>query len=572
MDNAKSLADILIWRAINQTHRLAYRFLHEAEDEEIVCSYGELDRKARTIAEMLQSISKPGDRALLLYPPGLDFIFAFFGCLYAKIIPIPAYPPHPARLERTLPMIRGIVTDASPQVALVTSVLRDAVESKTEIISEFPQMNWQSTDTLKEQWSETREPLKYHSQDLAFIQYTSGSTGDPKGVMVSHGNILHNLGYIEGVFGLSPACNTVFWLPPYHDMGLIGGIFQGLYSGYPVNIFSHFSFLQKPYRWLEAVSRFRAYASGAPNFAYDLCVKKIKPEQRDSLDLSGWRVAFNGAEKVHYETLRKFAEYFAPCGFSKRAFLPCYGLAEGTLMVTGVQHDNLPITRNLVASELAQNKVRIAENGNADAVTAVGCGQVSTDQKIFIVNPDTGIPCADDEIGEIWVSGKSKTNGYWNKPLETRLAFDAYLSTHEDDSFLRTGDMGFIADGELFVTGRIKDLIISAGNNHYPGDIEKTVEHCHSAIRAMGCVAFSTTRGEEEKLVILVELDHKLNGQTDELMRTINSSVAEKHELHVFDIRFLRLGELRRTSSGKLKRSLCRKHYEEGQFNETIEI
>jgi acyl-CoA synthetase (AMP-forming)/AMP-acid ligase II len=353
MTNAKSLIDILSWRAINQSHQLAYRFLHE---EENVCSYGELDRKARAIAIKIQSISKPGDRVLLLYPPGLDFIFAYFGCLYAQVIAVPAYPPHPARLERTLPMIRGIIADSTPKVALVNRMLRDAIKSKTELIAEFPEMKWCSTELdTNEHWDEAWEPLKYLSKDLAFIQYTSGSTGDPKGVMVSHGNVLHNLSYIEKVFGLSPNSNTVLWLPPYHDMGLIGGILQALYSGYPITLFSHFSFLQKPYRWLEAISRFGASVSGAPNFAYDLCVKKIKPELRDSLDLSGWRIAFNGAEKVHHDTLTRFANYFQSCGFNRKAFVPCYGLAEATLLVTGTPHDSLPKTRNLIASELGQN-------------------------------------------------------------------------------------------------------------------------------------------------------------------------------------------------------------------------
>jgi acyl-CoA synthetase (AMP-forming)/AMP-acid ligase II len=470
-------------------------------------------------------------------------------------------------------MIRGIIVDANPKVALVNTVLRDAIKAKTELIKEFPEMNWYSNevDTI-EHWNETWEPLECLSEDLAFLQYTSGSTGDPKGVMVSHGNLLHNLSYIEKAFGLSPESNAVFWLPPYHDMGLIGGILQALYTGYPITLFSHFTFLQKPYRWLETISRYQATVSGAPNFAYDLCVKKIRPELRDSLDLSSWRVAFNGAEKVHHETLTRFTDYFQTCGFNSKAFWPCYGLAESTLMVTTGPYDNLSKTLNLVAQELGKNKVRISENNNGDIITLVGSGQISSNQKILIVNPDTHAPCASDEIGEIWIKGKSKTKGYWNNPAETELTFNAHLSNHQNGAYLRTGDLGFISDGELFITGRIKDLIISAGNNHYPNDIEKTIENSHPAINTLGCAAFSINGIEGEELIILVELDHKLNEQVEQIQKTITRAVSDKHELRIFDIRFLRRGELQRTSSGKLKRYLCRELYLKGHFNETIEI
>lgn len=569
MNKAKSIIDILDWRARKQTHQLAYRFLLDDVNDAIVCSYAELDRKARCIARNLQSITEPGDRVLLLFPPGLDFIFAYFGCLYAKVIAVPAYPPHPRRLERTLPMIRGIIKDASPKAALVTKTLYDVINSKTTVASEFPEINWSSTDVNANEPSYVdSEPPQCSTEDLAFIQYTSGSTDDPKGVMVSHGNILDNLGHIEKEFDLSAESNAVFWLPPYHDMGLIGGILQALYTGYPLTLLSHFSFLQKPYRWLQAISQFQANVSGAPNFGYDLCTKKIKPEQLDSLDLSRWRVAFNGAEKVHYETMTNFADYFQSCGFNKKAFSPCYGLAEATLMVTGGLYDRLPLTKNLVTSKLRQDKVRISSNNDADATKIVGCGHVSSNQKVLIVNPDTLEQCQADEIGEIWVSGKNKTQGYWNEPEETERTFNAQLSNGDNGAFLRTGDLGFITQRELFITGRIKDLIISGGNNHYPNDIEKTIEMSFPASNTLRGVAFSIQVDEEEKLVILVELNHKLVEKVELIKKTIIKSVTEKHELHIHDIRFIQLGELRRTSSGKLKRYLCRKHYLEGKFNE----
>ena len=563
-----SLVDILQWRAMNQPHQLAYRFLLDGEYDEVCLSYQELDQRARSIAALLQSSAKVGDRALLLYPPGLDFIVAYFGCLYARIIAIPAYPPHPNRLEKTLPTILRIAADAKPSVALLTSTLFENISSQNAIKNKFGTIKLLVTDCdevndLTGKWQQPG----IAGNDTAFLQYTSGSTTIPRGVMVTHSNLMHNLDLIEESFGLTSKSQTVFWLPPYHDMGLIG-ILQSLYTGYPVTLMPHLMFLQRPFRWLQAISRFRATCSGGPNFAYDLCIRKVKPEQREQLDLSSWEVAFNGAEPIYNKTLEQFADYFSYCGFRREAFLPCYGLAEATLMVVGAPKSRFPVTQNLMTSGLEQNQVIISPNKNEDTRTVVSCGKNMPNQKIRIVNAHTLALSPADQIGEIWVSGPSVASGYWNKPLESELTFGARLSDFNEGPFLRTGDLGFLHDGELYVTGRIKNLIISDGKNHYSHDIERTVEKSHPAIRLAGCAVFSISNSESEDIIVIAEIEHKITVKAEEVKKAIRQAVAIHHELHVDDIRLISPGGIPRTTSGKIKHYLCKTNYIAGSMNE----
>ncbi|HEU4901147.1 MAG TPA: fatty acyl-AMP ligase, partial [Flavisolibacter sp.] len=385
------------------------------------------------------------------------------------------------------------------------------------------------------------------------------STTTPKGVMITHSNLLHNLGFIEKSFGQSENSHAVIWLPPYHDMGLIGGILQPLYTGYPATLFPHMLFLQRPFRWLQAISRFKATTSGGPNFAYDLCLQKIKPEQRDLLDLHSWEVAFNGAEPVHAKTLEQFAEYFAPCGFRQEAFLPCYGLAEATLLVTGGPKGRPVVKQHLLNAGLAQNKVVSSAESNADTRTVVGCGHNLSNQKIVIVNPETCEPCPADEIGEIWVSGDSVAGGYWNNPNEASLNFAARLSNGEGP-FLRSGDFGFVKDGELHITGRLKNLLIADGKNHYPHDLERTVEGSHPAIVPAGSAVFSMDE-RPERIVVIAEIKHWPEIKPEEVIKAIRSAVSSSHGLHVDDIRLTAPGGIPKTTSGKKKHFLCREHY-----------
>lgn len=532
-------------------------------------SYEGLDRRARAISAMLRSAGKPGDRALVLLPPGLDFVAAYFGCLYSQFIAIPVNSPHRFRMDRASSRLSGIAADATPSLGLTTSSLFLAIKEQGTPSPELRNIRWlvvdrPDVDSLADNWI----PTEIDVEDIAFLQYTSGSTTEPKGVVVSHANIMHNLTLSEKCFGLSSESQAVIWLPPYHDMGLIGGILQPLRNGFPVTLMSPAMFLQRPFRWLQSMSRFRATISGAPNFAYDLCFRKIKPEQREALDLRNWDVAFNGAEPVNHKTVETFSSYFAPCGFRPEAFTACYGLAEATLMVSGGLKRERPLVREFRTSSLVQNHVEPAVGVEGDAQTLVSSGNAIGGQEIKIVDAETLEICDVNEVGEIWVRGPSVASGYWNKPSESDHTFRACLATTNEGPFLRTGDLGFLLEGELFVTGRLKDLIIIDGNNHYPQDIEKTVENSHPAIRPAGCAAFSANKGVGEYLVVIAEVENRFLTETDEIINSIRRSVAEHHDLSVQDIRLVRAGEIAKTTSGKIRRFVVRQNYLSGTREE----
>ncbi|MEO0374987.1 MAG: fatty acyl-AMP ligase, partial [Cyanobacteria bacterium P01_A01_bin.17] len=457
----ETLVELLRHRASHQPEQVAYTFLVDGEDEKIQWSYAELDRWADAIATHLQTLTEPGARILLLYPPGLDYIAAFFGCLYAGMIAVPAYPPRPNRsLER-------LETIAANSDATVVLTLNSILENLNRRIAEAPileRLAWRTTDALPPLPLQKTPDLT--SDSLAFLQYTSGSTAAPKGVKISHGNLLHNLKSLHRCFEVNAQSKGVFWLPLYHDMGLIGGVLQPLYSGRPAVLMPPLMFIQKPVRWLAAISREQATISGGPNFAYDLCIKKITEEQRATLDLSHWTLAFNGAESINPDTLDAFAETFASCGFRKEAFYPCYGMAEATLFISGGLKSQPPVLKTIQAEALTENKVVEAQPQDSRRQTLVSCGRSLFDQTLKIVDPETQQCCRASEIGEIWVSGPSIAQGYWQQPEQTAETFAAYL----DDSgpFLRTGDLGFLADGDVFFAGRMKDVIVLNGKNYYP--------------------------------------------------------------------------------------------------------
>lgn len=566
-----SLVNILRNRTINHPHQMTYRFLEDGELEEVVLTNEEVDRQARGIGAKIQSLSNEGDRALLLFPPGIDFISAYFGCLYAKVMAVPAYPPHPARIERTIQIIHSIILDAQPAVAILNQSLLDAIITNDVINKVFAGVRFLVIDDGEiEHWSGKWKQPDIKGDDIAFLQYTSGSTTMPKGVMVSHNNLLHNMELIGRCFGISHQSHGVIWLPPYHDMGLIGGILQPLYSGISVTLLPHMQFLQRPFRWLDAISRFKGNISGGPNFAFDLCVKKIKPEQRDQLDLSSWEVAFNGAEPVYHQTLDQFAEYFAPCGFDRKAFLPCYGLAESTLMVTGGPKDRKPTMKKINNSSMEQEKVVISDEHDNDCRVIVSSGQNMSNQKILIVNPETLNLCAENEIGEIWVNGPCVTHGYWNKPDETSDTFGRRLPDNKEGGFLRSGDLGFFHEKELYVTGRIKDLIISGGKNHYPHDIERSVESALPSIQLTGCAVFSVTNANSEDIIVVAEVRHRNEIEAEEVISAIREAISMHHGLKIYDIRFAKPGGIPRTTSGKIRRFLCKEKYIAGNLEEII--
>src|ERR1051326_7140153 len=559
---SQTLIELLRSRMHHQPNRRAYTFLIDEGTVESTLTYEELDRKARAIGAWLQLTVVPGARVLLLYPPGLDYIAAFFGCLYAGAIAVPAYPP---RNNRNLLRLQTLVRDAQATVALTTSPILSRIAPHSSQDSYLAPLVWQATDQLADCVAEDWHEPSITGEDLALLQYTSGSSSAPKGVMISHHNLLHNERLIQRVFKQTDQSVIVGWLPLYHDMGLIGNIIQQMFVGAPCVLMSPTTFLQKPFRWLQAISDYRATTSGGPNFAYDLCVRKINDEQRATLDLSSWRVAFNGSEPVRHESLERFAETFADCGFQRDAFQPCYGLAEATLLVSGRTNSEPLVTTVVQAEALEQN--RIVETTSADGRTLVSCGGSLPEQEIIVVNTQTLTRCAPRSLGEIWVSGPSVAHGYWNDQAKTERTFRAYLPDTGEGPFLRTEDLGFLLRGELFVTGRLKDLIIIRGLNHYPQDIELTVERCHPALRP-GCgAAFSVDVDGEEQLVIVQEVDHRQQFRGETVIESINEAIAGEHEIQAYDIVLVKLGTIPKTSSGKIQRYACREAFLHGALD-----
>jgi amino acid adenylation domain-containing protein/non-ribosomal peptide synthase protein (TIGR01720 family) len=562
----RTFVELLRTRAGQQPEQRAYTFLTDGEAQETHVTYAELDRQARSIAALMQSAGAAGERALLLYPPGLEYVAAFFGCLYAGAVAVPAYPPDPARLERTLPRLRTILQDASPRLVLTTTMIAGFATALAAQDAAFGKPEWLATDALPAELAEGWRTPDLSQTTLALLQYTSGSTAAPKGVMLTHANLLHNSVLIQRCFAHSPQSCGVIWLPPYHDMGLIGGIIQPLYAGFPVVLMSPLAFLQRPLRWLQAISRYGATTSGGPNFAYDLCMRKTTSEQRAALDLSSWRAAFNGAEPIRPETLARFADAFAASGFRHEAFYPCYGLAEATLIVSGGQAGDPPVVRAFAGAALARNQAIIADAPGDDVRVLVGCGRSQPDQPIIIVDPDSGVRCASDQVGEIWLAGPSIAAGYWARPDETAQTFGAMLADGARP-FLRTGDLGFVHEGELFVTGRLKDLIIIRGRNLYPQDIELAAERSHPMLRPGGGAAFAVEVAGEERLVVVQEIERSAREvNVTELTSAIRRTVAEQHETQVYAVALIAPGSIPKTSSGKIQRHVCRAHFQAGEL------
>jgi acyl transferase domain-containing protein/acyl-CoA synthetase (AMP-forming)/AMP-acid ligase II/thioesterase domain-containing protein/acyl carrier protein len=567
---SETLWELLRGRAERQPHRHGFTFLLDGETAEENLDYAELDRRARAIGAMLQSLGAAGERVLLLYPPGLDYVAAVFGCLYAGAVAVFAFPP---RLNRLTTRLQSIAADAQPKVALSTSKVVASLGQRAAEAPELGRLHWLATDVLppgiEEDW---REP-RVDRDGLAFLQYTSGSTGSPKGVMLSHANVLHNLGLIQLGFEVHPDDDRgVIWLPIYHDMGLIGGVLEPIYVGLPVVLMPSAAFLQRPLRWLAAISRYRATSSGGPDFAYRLCVEKVTPEMRAGLDLSTWRVAFCGAEPIRAATLEAFAAAFAPCGFRREAFYPCYGMAETTLIVTGGRAAEPPVVHHTLRSELERHRVVEAAPGAEGSRGLVGCGQALPQLSVAIVDPETGCRAAPGAVGEVWVAGPSVAQGYWRQEETTAATFGARLSDTGEGPFLRTGDLGYLAAGELFITGRWKDLIIIRGNNFYPQDLELTAELSHPVLRRGSAAAFAVEVEGEERLVVVHEVERNAKpAEAEAALGAIRAALAEEHGLSPHAVVLIRTLSLPKTSSGKVQRFACRSGFLAGELEVVAE-
>ncbi len=581
LSHSRTLVDLLSQRDLQQPDRLAFKYLSEGATAEVSLTYAELDEQARAIGAMLRDMGAEGERILLLYLSGLAYIAAFFGCLYAGAIAIPGYPP---RFHRSLERLQSIAADAQATIALTTSTFLAKTKQWFTWAPALSDLQWLSTDELDLSLATTWTPPEITRETLALLQYTSGSTHLPKGVMLSHQNLLHNAQQTERVLEHAEHNLGVGWLPLHHDMGLIGSVLQPLYAGFPCVLMSPMSFLQRPIRWLEAISTHRATTSGGPNFAYDLCVRKITPDQRADLDLSSWEIAINGAEPVRHSTIDQFATAFEPYGFRREAFYPCYGLAEATLMSSGGKKAASPVIRNIQKVALEQHQIAIPCIGATGAQALVGCGKSFADQSILIVDPDNLTLCAPNQIGEIWIAGPSVAHGYWNHPKETEKTFRAHLASG-DGPYLRTGDLGFLSHGELFITSRLKDVIIIRARTHHPQDIEATVEQSHAVLRPHCVAAFAVEIEGEERLVVVQEVerrmhqkpeDHKGKGarrtprhlDVEMVIGNIRQAVAEKHDVQVSAVLLLSAGSIPKTSSGKIRRHACRI----GFLNQTLDV
>lgn len=555
-----SLVSILNSRASQTPDGLAYVFLNDRDNQEHRVTYQQLQECSQAVAARLQSSIPPGVAALLIYPRQLEFFIAFLGCLAAGITAVPAYPP---RSSNKFSRLESIIKDVQPRIVLTTDSVLASIKDRLTPLFGASEIQWLSTDNLEADGTKHWTPKNFGGDSLAFLQYTSGSTGTPKGVMISHNNILHNSASIQKANELTQESVSVTWLPGFHDMGLIDGLIQPLYTGFLGVVMTPEAFVQKPLVWLKAITDYRGTHSGGPNMGYELCVQRITPEQQRDLDLTSWLSAYNGAEPIRRTTLERFADKFHSSGFRIERFYPCYGMAETTLIVTGGTIHDAPVFFNAQIDSL-ENRIAVeAESANESSRQIVGSGQAWLGTEVRIVEPETCTELADNQVGEVWVSGPSVALGYWNQPESTAKTFQAKSVDFGDKEFLRTGDLGFMRNGELFISGRIKDMIVVWGRNHFPHDIELTVQSCHPSLRLDCGAAVMVEVENQEKLVIIQEVDnsHLAKSDVDEIVSAIREAVVLSHDLQVHSILLIKSASIPRTSSGKIQRFACRQGY-----------
>jgi acyl-CoA synthetase (AMP-forming)/AMP-acid ligase II len=569
-----TIVDYLRWRAEHQPDRRSHTHLVDGESKEVHMTFGALERRARAIAAHLTELGAHGQPVLLMYMTGLEYVAAFYGCLLAGAIAVPAYPPDPSRPDQSLPRLLSIIADCRPRLGLTSrrllmgltmlllrvraarplsklpmsaQILGEAVQERARIdLGAVEAIRWINSETIPDSMAPLHRAPAIGGEDVAYLQYTSGSTGAPRGVVVRHRNVVANLWIGTDLIDVTEESSAVGWVPLYHDLGLVCYVTGSAFNGCLTVLLSPLDFLEKPLRWLRAISRYRATHNAGPNFSYDLCVRRTSEEERATLDLSSWRVAGNGAEPVRAETIRRFTEAFAPCGFRAGAFFPSYGLAEATLFVSaGKSHDAAP---RVVDEKL------------------VSCGRPGEGHEVAIVDPATLRRLAAGEVGEIWYRGPSVAGGYFQRPEESAETFEARTADGEGP-YLRTGDLGFEKDGEIFLSGRIKDLIIQGGKNHHPLDIEQAVWEASPRFRP-GCgAAFSVTRREpgggegDERVVVVQEVREAAPEQYAELARALRHAVTEATGATVHEVVFIRQRTIPKTSSGKIQRRGCRELY-----------
>jgi phthiocerol/phenolphthiocerol synthesis type-I polyketide synthase C len=566
-----TLLDLVRQRAERYRDKVAFDYCHYSPggEEHSRLTYHELDIKARAIASTLQRQGAAGERVLVLCPSGLDFIAGFFGCIYAGAVAVPVHPPvH----NRVIGRVASIVTDAQARFAVTTAELQAELKAAVDELAGGSSLRWCAADAILPAAAAEWVVPDIDASATALVQYTSGSTSSPKGVVVTHRNLLHNLHAICRAWGHGDDnAISVFWLPLHHDMGLIGSILEALYVGCTSFLMPPEAFIERPMRWLEALSRHGGTITAAPNFAYELCVERSTVEERAALDLSSWSTAMCGAEPVSAATLQRFADAFGPAGFRPEAFNPVYGMAEATLLVSGRSDWAAPVVRHLDGVALREHHVVTVAPEHPAATPFVGCGRAQRGHEIVIVDPLSRRPCTAGEVGEIWLAGGSVAQGYWGRPAETEETFSAFLSDTGRGPFLRTGDLGFQLEGELFVTGRLKDLIVIRGRNYYSEDVEATVQDSHPALLRGRGAAFSVTprSSSTEQLVVVQEVDRNRIGDVDisDVIDAIRTAITEHHEIQPYAIVLVEPLRIPTTSSGKIRRSRCQQRFLDGDLD-----
>ena len=574
MQKQHNLVELLQQRAGTTPQKIAYRFLQDGTTETGNITYAQLNLQARAIAAKLQSLTQPKARVVLVYTydAAIEFVAAFMGCLYADTIAVTTTPP---RHSKDLSKLAQRIGDSGAEVILTTSEIIEGFKSKIAtnlgVVSKFKHLKWFTTDDIDRELAASWQQPSIEPESIAFLQYTSGSTGIPKGVMVTHGNILQNEEMIRQGFGHDENAIVVGWLPLFHDMGLIGNVLQPLYLGTESLLMSPVALAQKPFEWLKAITNYRATTSGGPNFAYDLLCLRATEDYLSQLDLSSWQVAFSGAETVRAETLERFSNIFAPCGFNPKAFYPCYGMAETTLFVTGGKAEQEPKVLRVDSSQLEQNKVVVTDSADGKAI--VSCGQTWLDTEVIIVHPETLVQCKSDEVGEIWVKGSGIGQGYWEQEQETQATFAGKLPEDSTTNWLRTGDLGFIAEEELYITGRLKEVMIFMGRYCYPQHVEQTVQEAHPALRTNAGAVFSLDLAGAERLIVVQEVTRQAirslttEKNIEEIVAAICQRVGQEHEVEVYGVSLIKTGSIPKTSSGKIQRRRCAQLYQTGELN-----
>lgn len=556
----ESLIDLIKFRAQQQPNAMAYTHLKDRKDEKESINYQHLHDEICRLAAYFQQLGIKGERVVLAYPTGLEYIVAYFAVIFAGGIAVPVFEP---RQSAHFARLQGIIEDCKPMLMISNEQTQRVTNEDSIAIIKNAGVHWLTTDNLAEfntiqasDWS----PITLQPEAVVFLQYTSGSTGNPKGVKVTNGNLIHNSQVIARATQPDESFVCVSWLPPYHDMGLIGSLLQPLFSGYPCVVLSPVSVIQRPYKLLQAISDYKATISGGPNFIFETCVNRIRDNQIEGVDLSSWKVAFNGAEPIHAETLYNFTERFSEYGFSGKAHYPCYGLAENTLFATGAKAQSGAVVKKFDPQEL--KKGYACNSNNDEAISLVSSGYPDAEVTLHIINPKNATELPERTVGEIWLQGKSQPLGYWERERVMGEEFFGLLEGDNENTYFRTGDLGFVDGGELFVTGRIKDLIIVRGKNHYPQDIELTIVKSSDDIKSHCVAAFSYVENNAECVAALVEVKQNVSEEQRKIIQEgIVETVAKRHDLKLANVCFIKPGSLPKTTSGKIQRRAAQQAY-----------